>query len=456
MYLKKTLTLLLSLLLLCSFLSACGSADTPQTTGNETAATLPSDTAPVSTPPAETEPAEPDPLIPVDIETTGGLVIVGTIGMDEEGWYIRPEQPLNITYRYFLEKPSLFPDTTRIKMFDPKEDGVEKAFYIGQTVTTGGTLRFYRDDFETLYFSPYTITIGKNAEHSYRAPELMPPEEVQNRYDPTVPLPEAMTLTTEEGGYVFNLYMLSRETLEFMGNDFAEFYAGFVAAFLNYETEYPCPDDDHAQMLSSVIYYELPLFNACAEPFEYFRHYNRETGMLTIHYKHSKEGHDAVIAQFFSAANALLEGVTTAQTETEKAKTVYHNLCTKMTYDYSALEEFERKESYYAYLHNSGVCVTFANVYNQLLTRVGIDTGLAHCDNVDTIGHSWSIVTLDGQQYFCDPTFELSYDSGTGYRFFGMNYAKRIEDGTGTLGIRCGRYYTWSLDPETIAGDSLF
>ena len=41
-----------------------------------------------------------------------------------------------------------------------------------------------------------------------------------------------------------------------------------------------------------------------------------------------------------------------------------------MTYDYSAMEEIERKESYYAYLNNSGVCITFANVYNQLLTQV--------------------------------------------------------------------------------------
>ena len=137
------------------------------------------------------------------------------------------------------------------------------------------------------------------------------------------------------------------------------------------------------------------------------------------------------------------------------AKNIYHALASRMTYDYSALTDFERKESSYAYLYNSGVCVTFANVYNQLLTQVGIKTTVAHCDNVDTIGHSWSLVTLDGKQYFCDPTYELSYDNGNGYRFFGMNYADRTADGTGSAGIRYGRYYTYILDAAIIAEESL-
>ena len=66
------------------------------------------------------------------------MVIVGKIGKDDEGWYILPEQPLNITYEYFLEKPSVFSAQTKIKMFDPAIDGIEKSLYIGQTVTAAG------------------------------------------------------------------------------------------------------------------------------------------------------------------------------------------------------------------------------------------------------------------------------------------------------------------------------
>ena len=159
--------------------------------------------------------------------------------------------------------------------------------------------------------------------------------------------------------------------------------------------------------------------------------------------------------QFFDAANTLLANTSPDQTDEENAKSIYHALSSRMTYDYSALTEFERKESYYAYLYNSGVCITFANVYNQLLNQVGIKSTLAHCDNIDTIGHSWSVITLDGMQYFCDPTYELSYNKGTGYLFFGLNYADRTADGLGVQGIRYGRYYLRPMSADMISEKSL-
>ena len=391
----------------------------------------------------------------VDIETDGGIVIVGTICVNEQEWYIQTEQPLNIKFEYIMDKPSVFTEQTKIKMFAPEIDGVEKAVYIGQTVTAEGTLSFYRDDFETLYFLPYTITLGKNAESCYSAPGLQPPEEPENLYDPSIPLPKYMDTMIVDGEYSYNAFMLSRETLEFMGNGFADFYVGFVDAFLNYKSEFPCPEKRYADMLSTVIYDEFPLYNACAEPFSSFEHYDPEKGTVSIEYKYDREKFDEIVDKFFDAANKLLTAAKPDQTDEEKARNIYHAVATSMTYDNSAMEVIERKESYYAYLYNSGVCITFANVYNQLLTQVGIQTTLAHCDNTDTDGHSWSVITLDGKQYFCDPTYELSYDNGNGYRFYGMNYADRTADGTGSMGIRYGRYNVRTLDSSMIATESL-
>ena len=452
MDIKRKITALFLAALLCACLGACGGSGvtTEPTAEPETVQTEP--TAEV-TQPAETEPVV---LVPIDIETVGGAVIIGTIGQDAQGWYLQAEQPLNITYHCFLDAPSVFLEQMRIRMFDPKDDGVEKAFYLGQTVTAAGTFRFFRDDFETLYFVPYTITMGKNADHSHSAPELMPPEEPKNLYDPTLPLPANMDLMIRDGRYVYNAYRLSQETLELMGNGFADFYVEFVDAFLNYRTEVPCPDRDYAEMLSTIIFDEFPLYNACAEPFEFFKHYDPEKRTVSIVYQYDKATFEVIKAQFFDAANAFLADTSPDRTDEENARSIYHALCTSMTYDYSALTEFERKEGYYAYLYNSGVCITFANVYNQLLNQVGIQTTLAHCDSEDTIGHSWSVVTLEGIQYFCDPTYELSYDGGTGYKFFGMSYADRIADGTGVLGIRCGRYYVNPMSPDMIAEKSLY
>ena len=449
--------MLVVLAMLCSALCGCAQTEPAETTaGTEPVQTNPA-TETVSTQPTEntTQPTEAEPVVCVDIETVGGAVLVGVIGYDEQGWYLQPEQPLNVSYEYFLDKPSVFPEQTRISMFDPSVDGVEKARYLGQTVTMEGTFRFYRDDFETLYFAPYTITLGKAVPQSYSAPELAMPEGSKNLLDPSQPLPKYMDSMIRDGKYAYNAFMLSEESLQLMGNDFADFYVGFVDAFLNYRSEIECPEKRFAEMLSSVIYYDFPLYSACAETVECVKHYNPETKMLSIVYKYDEQTHLDMIKQFLEAADTLLADASPDKTDVENAKSIYHALCTRVTYDNSALTEFERKENYYAYLNNSGVCITFANVYNQLLTQVGIQTTLAHCNHPETVGHVWSVVTLDGEQYFCDPTYELNYDSGAGYYFFGMNYADRIADGTGAQGIWYGRYYTHPMIAEMIAEHSL-
>ena len=297
--------------------------------------------------------------------------------------------------------------------------------------------------------------MGKIVEESYGDPELKAPDGPVDLYDRSEPLPKYLEPMTVDGGYIYNAFMLSEETLQLMGNDFALFYCDFVDAILGYRSEVPCPERAYAEMLGTVIYYDFPIFNACAQPFEFFKHYDNETNTINIEYKYGEDEHRALIDRFLTAADELLATVTPDMSDVEKAKNIYHELCTRMVYDDSALEDIERKDSYFAYLHNSGVCVTFANVYNQLLTQVGIKTTLATCEYDATMGHVWSVVTLDGEDYFCDPTFELSYDNGSGYIYFGMNYADRIKDGLGTDGIRAGRYYTYAVWPEMIAEESL-
>ena len=463
---KKFSSLLVVLLAvwLCFSLCACSAAVLRDQNEKESSDTKDSDTD------MEKDTAESEETMPIftegndseitlraslDIETLGGVVIVGKIGFDEAGWHIIPEQPLNITYEYFLDNPSVFPEQTVIRLIDPKDDGIDKAVYLGQTITVYGEFRFVRNDFETLYLFPHTITIGKIVEESYGDSELKSPEGPVDLYDRSEPLPKYLAPMIWDGSYIYNAFMLSEETLMLMGNEFASFYCDFVDAILGYRSEVPCPEKRYAEMLSSVIYYDFPLFNACAEPFEFLKHYDSESNTIRIAYQYSEETHRELLAEFLGAGDELLSGVTPDMSDVEKAKTIYHALCTRMVYDDSALEIFERKDSYFAYLHNSGVCITFANVYNQLLTQVGIKATLASCEYDATMGHMWSLITLDGKEYFCDPTFELSRDNGNGYVYFGMDYADRTENGLGKDGIRAGKYFTYTVLPEMIAEQSL-
>ena len=159
----KKISILLSLLLVAALflgLCACGTIanndQTEEKSQNTQESNAPTETTPVTT--EETTSDAPEETIPeisvkdpIDIETIGGVVIVGTVGFDDAGWHIIPEQPLNITYEYFLDNPSVFPEQARIRMLDPKDDGMDKSVYLGHTVTVHGEFRFVRVDFETLY-----------------------------------------------------------------------------------------------------------------------------------------------------------------------------------------------------------------------------------------------------------------------------------------------------------------
>ena len=138
----KKISILLSLLLVAALflgLCACGTIANNDQTEEKSQNTQESN-APTETTPATTEettsdaPEETIPEIsakdPIDIETIGGVVIVGTVGFDDAGWHIIPEQPLNITYEYFLDNPSVFPEQTRINLIDPKDDGKDKTIYL--------------------------------------------------------------------------------------------------------------------------------------------------------------------------------------------------------------------------------------------------------------------------------------------------------------------------------------
>ena len=114
---RNAITILTLLALLFGCFTGCNAEDPSEVSSVPTAGTEPSvntEPAPTETLPAETEPAEP-----VDISTTGGAVIVGTVNHDESGWFLIPEQPLNVEFHYFLDNPCRFDMLTRIELYDP-------------------------------------------------------------------------------------------------------------------------------------------------------------------------------------------------------------------------------------------------------------------------------------------------------------------------------------------------
>lgn len=364
---------------------------------------------------SDTPPAE-KPEIP--IETPAGAVLVGFISKDGTGWYFTPEQPLGVKLTCFPDNPFFFEGTKRIGMYPDHEDGMNKSLYTEGIVTVYGSLQLGFDG-ETLFLVPYRIDHGRTAELSRAEPSLQRPEEPAVSFDRSVPLPSQMEVKTENGKYVYNPYLISTETLRAFGNSFADFYTDFVSAWLSYETSCPCPDKNFAEMLPTVLFYEFPLFTSDGK-YSFSTAYDAENGVVHWSYTADKKEHEKLIKDFTASVNSLLSGVNDSMSDTQKAKAVYHALSCSMTYDYEALESRNKVEPYYAYTEKSGVCVTFACAYFQLLTQLGIESTLASASLNDGSGHVWNAVTLDGFDHFCDVTFELSRNNGTGFDFFGM------------------------------------
>ena len=276
------------------------------------------------------------------------------------------------------------------------------------------------------------------------------PAETESNQGDETGLPKEMGIRIENGRYVYNPYRLSAETMDNMGDGFAAFYVDFVTAYLNYETSCPCPDEEYAMMLSTILYYEFPLFSADGE-LKGIRGYS--DGKLNWEYTESREKHESLVDEFTQSANSFLKDVSPAQSEQLRAETIYHDFCPLMTYDYEVLETRKNVDAYYAYINHRGVCVTFATAYSQLLTQVGVENTLATGSDPNGLAHLWNTVTLDGQKYFCDPTYELNYKHGNAFVYFGMTLEDRLSDGTKADYI--GRYSSVSVSEVELAKQTL-
>ena len=422
----KIKTLIAAVLTICLTLTGCAAVP------NREPASSPESTDTAASEASQTESSKADETDPEEslmLETPAGAVLIGKIKKDSDGWFFEPEQPLTVKLTCYTDYAPTYENLKRINMFDNSVDGTNKELYRYDTVTITGMLQNYRGDMENLYLYPCRIEHGKTVLSSHAMPELDYPAVEPPSYDPSLPLPDGMQPITENGYFVYNPYILTVNTLEGMGNDFAVFYKDFVDAFLSYQTSCPCPNKYYAEMFSSVMFYEFPLFTADGE----LCSYDENTKTLTWSYKSkSKSEHDNLISDFTAAANSFLKKVKASDSEQLRAQAIYHAFCPLMTYDYEVLETRERVEAYYAYTLHRGVCVTFSCAMMQLFAQVGIEATIVSGTVTTSIdGHAWNLVTIDGENYFCDSTYEMSYNSGNAFVYFGMTMEDRLNDGSG-------------------------
>lgn len=138
------------------------------------------------------------------------------------------------------------------------------------------------------------------------------------------------------------------------------------------------------------------------------------------------KGYDKYL--FNRMANKLLDTVNGADSEYEKALMLYNVLQQYVKYDYDALNAYSSSgqildnegikayDAYGAIVNGKAVCEGYAEAYQYLLQRLGIEcyivTGTSKKDGG---AHEWNLLKLDGKYYHTDLTWD---DSNMANKFF--------------------------------------
>lgn len=280
-------------------------------------------------------------------------------------------------------------------------------------------------------------------------PETAPEPEKDNE----TPSKEAFDLSrvqpiVENGRYVYNPYLLSQECIEALGEEFCRFYTAFITALMNHETECPCEMEDYVVYLDMVLSYECPFYVWGDLNFSWATDYDYDNNVFSWRYNVENDVIDKRMADISTVMQEYLDLVSAEDPEQDKMQTIYHAFCPKMTYVDDEAVSREQIEAYYALSENRGICVTFSYALAQILNQAGIYATLAAGDSAGE-AHAWNYVRIDDAFYFFDPTYELTYNGGTAYVYYGMTLDERLASGA-LPEMMIGKYTDFAPEtPET-------
>lgn len=134
---------------------------------------------------------------------------------------------------------------------------------------------------------------------------------------------------------------------------------------------------------------------------------------------------------FADAVDALLKTADGKTTDYDKALALHDALVSSVTYDTTAPNAHN---AYGAIVGKKAVCEGYAEAYQCLLQRVGIQSYIVSGTSKGE-GHEWNLVRLDGQYYYTDVTWDDPVsDSEDGkpiyYPYFNITTARLTEDHT--------------------------
>ncbi len=193
---------------------------------------------------------------------------------------------------------------------------------------------------------------------------------------------------------------------------------GLVDAINGYGDFYAV-DADTASLLSDNIFFNYPPAALCE--------FKTVDGGISITYSCGKSEFCNKLNIFFAKVRKILdETVSPDMPEVRIALELYRYVTTNVSY-FSVDYTESQTSAYSALTSGRTICYGFADAYNYLLRQSGISAELVFGERNDGEKHGWSLVTIGGNRYHCDPTWEKSSKTyGLGLLYFGMTDDVRL------------------------------
>ncbi len=241
--------------------------------------------------------------------------------------------------------------------------------------------------------------------------------------------------TNTNGHHTFNPHIFSKYYLSDFGEKKRDAFFSFCDALIAGADSFVCPDEEtYYWCLGSLAHAFFPIAPSYIDSASAEVQRGFVDGVGKIIYKIPVNEFRMKETEFEAQIVSILNDcISDDYTDIEKAMALYEYMCTNYAYDYDMNEQTgERSEEISAYrclIEKKGICSEIASLYNYLLLQAGVDSdaiGGTLISDTELVGHSWVLVTIDGQPYHIDPTWGID-EGKTRLHYFLMTDEARVD-----------------------------
>ena len=218
---------------------------------------------------------------------------------------------------------------------------------------------------------------------------------------------------------------------EIYGETLVETWFNIVDAALKGEDTFECPDQHTYDWVMGQ--FADKCFPVLGELIEADYGTPVKDGVAHFSYTTSREEFEEKLAAFEAQVEGIINAcVRPEYTDTEKALALYKYFYENYQYDYETNEKMSDDYidglcSYRFFKEGKGICQEIAGAYSYLLMQLGVEAAtIGGNSRLNDVGHSWSYVRINGENYHIDPTYAICIPGSL--EFFMMTDVKRGDE----------------------------